>query len=207
MKANGKKIPGYLPALLCIIFFSLASYFLISFFPPAEEAEDTWADSGFLKAGHHLTIQNADNQLSLLDSKDVLSANGLYYITWTIGDSQPYENSDGDTVDLYDAQLYLCLGEYKSDEEAVKNKTKWLEAGKGNYQVLAEEEIVRGGQTYSLITYNCISEENPYARGISAFGVYESTAVCLELTCQENFDQDLRPILLSFLDNCSYSSD
>ncbi|MCM1539868.1 MAG: hypothetical protein NC121_01260 [Blautia sp.] len=186
-----------------VALFSLAGYYYVSF-PMQAEQEDTWSDSGFLQVGHHLTIQNADNRLALLDSKDVLSANGLYYAAWSMGDSVPYENSEGATVDLYDAQLYLVLGEHKNEEEARKDMIKWMDAARGNYEILAEEEIVCNGQSYSLLTYNCVSESNPYERGVSAFGVYNDTSVCVELTCREGVEEDLGNILVSFLNNCTY---
>ncbi len=186
-----------------VALFSLAGYYYVSL-PMQEEQEDTWSDSGYLKVGHHLTIQNADDRLSLLDSKDVLSANGLYYAAWTMGGSEPYVNSEGTAVDLYDAQLYLVLSEHKDGEEAHNDVEKWLDAARGNYEVLTEEEITCNGQSYSLLTYNCVSESNPYARGMSAFGVYDSTAVCMELTCREGFEEDLYKILISFLDHCTY---
>lgn len=168
--------------------------------------EDTWADSGFITVGHDLTIQNTDNRMALLENIDVLAADGLYYATFTMGDSEPYENSDGDTVDLYDAHLYLLLGEFKGSQDAQNNMDQWLSAGESNYEVLSKEEITCNGQSYCLITYNCISDSNPYERGVSAFGVYQDSAVCIELTCRENFEEDLKTILIDFLDNCTYSS-
>lgn len=192
--------------LICIAIaalFSLAGYCYVSF-PMGEAPEDTWSESGYLKVGHNLIIQNADDRLTLLDSKDVLAANGLYYAAWTIGGSELYENSEGAAVDLYDAQLYLVLGEHKDAEEADKDVVKWLDAARGNYEILAEEDMECNGQTYHLLTYNCASESNPYARGISAFGAYDNTSVCIELTCRENFKEELETVLIPFLNHCSF---
>lgn len=195
----------YLLCILCIaLILTGCSYTALL---SREKKEDTWADSGFLSIGHNLTIQNTDNRLTLLDNMDVLSGEGLYYATWTMGTAEPYENSDGNTVDLYDAQLYLVLGEFQNSTSAKDNMDKWLTAGKNNYEILSEEEITCNGQPYSLITYNCVSENNPYHRGISAFGICGSNAVCIELTCRENFEEDLRDILINFLDNCTYDAD
>lgn len=191
--------------LLCIFSIVLILSGCAASLFPEEEKEDTWADSGSVAIGHSLTIQNSDNQLSLLDNIDVLSAEGLYYATWTMGNSEPYENSEGDMVDLYDAHLYLLLGEYPGTSEAQGNLDKWLDAGKANYEILEEEETVCNGQNYHLITYNCISEDSPYDRGISAFGICRCNAVCIELTCRENFEQDLRAIMVNFLNNCAYN--
>ena len=58
-----------------------------------------------------------------------------------------------------------------------------------------------------MVTYTFANKENPYARGVSAFGVYENCAVCVELTCQDGYDEDLQEMLIDFLQECSYGSD
>lgn len=174
---------------------------------PSEEKEDTWADSGYVNVGHYLTIKNSGSGLSLLDNMDVLSAEGLYYAAFTMGNSEPYENSEGDLIDLYDAQIYLVLGEYSNSTNAQNNMDKWLTAAKENYQVLTEEEITCNGQSYTLITCHFVNENNPYARGLSAFGINGNNAICIELTCRENFEEDLRTVMINFLNNCTYSND
>ena len=166
--------------------------------------ENTAAASGDVAIGDFLSIQNIDSRLTLLSSLDTLSADGLYYASWVIGNAQSFENSDGDTVDLYDASLYLLSGEFKNTQYAQENMDSWLAAAKRNYEILSEEEITCNRQTYSLITYNSTHEDNPYARGISAFGVHENHAVCIELTCLDGFSDDLRDILVDFLESCSY---
>lgn len=163
--------------------------------------------SGAVEVGTVLTVNKTDDRLKLLDNKTALSADGLYYATWGIGDSEPYENSDGETIDLYDAQIYLLLGESKDQEEAEKNMDTWLNAARTNYDVSAEEEVVSGEQAYTMITYTCKSPDTPYARGISAFSTSGNSAVCIELTCVDGFQDDLRNILMDFLDCCSYSTD
>lgn len=153
-----------------------------------------------------LTVDNTDSRLTLLSNMDALSADGLYYAAWTMGGSEPYENSDGDTVDLYDAQLYFLLGEFKDAETAQNNLNTWLSAGRTNYEILSEENVTCNGQDYLLITYQFIHEDNPYVRGISAFGVFGNHAACIELTCREGFDEDLKTILIDFLNGCTYDA-
>ncbi len=188
------------------IFYCLCIAFLLSGCSSATEknTENTWLDSEYITIGNKLTVEKGNADLELLDNMDVLTADGLYYAAWTKGNSKPYENSEGKTIDLYDAQLYLLMGEFPDSREAQSNMDKWLDAGKTNYEVLKEEEITCGGQPYTLITYNCVSEDNPYARGVSAFGTNQDLAVCIELTCQEEFDEDLRSILTDFLEHCTY---
>lgn len=203
MKTNQNKRFKYLLCALCITLFSLAGYFFISY-SPRQATEDTWANSGFLKVGHNLTIKNADNSFHLLDNKDVLSANGLYYTAWAMGESHSYTDAEGKTIDLYDVQLYLILSEHKNTTEASNDMTKWIDLAESKYEVLAKEEALCNGHPYSLITYICTSEASPYDRGISAFAVYDNTAMCFELTGREIFEEDLRDILVSFLENCIY---
>ncbi len=164
-------------------------------------------NSDYTAIGSRLEIRDIDSRFTLLDNMDALSADGLYYAAWTMGESVPYENSDGDTVDLYDAQLYLLLGEFQTEDKALENMDTWLSAARTNYQVTAEETVSCGEQSYTVITYDCPGESNPYARGISAFGSFYDNAVCIELTCQEEFSEDLRTLLIDFLNCCSYRSD
>ncbi|MCM1385911.1 MAG: hypothetical protein NC231_01175 [Bacillus sp. (in: Bacteria)] len=171
--------------------------------PLSAESEAKTAEAVLL--GSHLKVQNTNSQLTLLNNLDTLSADGLYYASWAAGSAQPYENSDGDMVDLYDAALYLLSGEYKDAQSAQENCGAWLASARKNYDVLSEEEITCSGQTYTLLTYHCVNADNPYARGVSAFGVYENCAVCIELTCLEEFEEDLEEILINFLTDCAYS--
>lgn len=169
-----------------------------------DEDTDNAVNSEYITVGSHLTVHNTDERLTLLHNMDTLSSDGLYYASWTTGSAEPYENADGDTIDLYDAQLYLLLGEYQNAETAESNLDDWLNAGQSNYDVISEETVIHGGQTYTLITYSFNNEENPYARGVSAFGVYENCAICIELTCREEYSEDLHDMLTAFLDRCSY---
>lgn len=171
----------------------------------SDSGSNTVTDSEFVTIGSHLTVHNTDARLTLISNMDALSADGLYYASWAAGNSEPYENSDGDTVDLYDAQLYLLLGEFKSSDTAQQNMDNWFTAGQTNYNITAEENVTCNGQSYTVVTYNFDNEENPYERGVSAFGVHQNLAVCVELTCRENYQEDLYEMLIDFLDGCTYN--
>lgn len=176
----------------------------------AEECSNLWDTlqgkepapvNGQVSIGTKITVDTPD-QLKLLDNKETLAADGLYYATWAAGTSVPYENSDGDTVDLYDAQLYFLTSEALSKERAETSCSSWLAAAKENYRVQSEETVTFHGQDYTLITYDCINDENPYDHGVSAFGVCGTTALCAELTCRETYTQDARALLTDFLNGC-----
>lgn len=173
---------------------------------PQETADgQKWSDD-WMKIGTTVGV-DAPEQFSLLDNKETLAADGLYYATWVDGNSMPYENSEGDTIDLYDAQLYLLTNEAISEENANTSRDTWLSAAKTNYEVITEDTITLNGQSYTLITYNCTNEDNPYDHGVSAFGVCGTTAVCAELTCLENYTEDLETLLTEFLNNCHFKTD
>lgn len=188
--------------LLILIVFLLTGCSSISFLQENESAESVTE----LTVGHSLKIEDINNRLILVDNNSTLAADGLYYVSWGIGESKPYENNDGDYVDLYDASLYLLLGESKNPESAQNNADSWLDAAKNNYEILDEETVTFNDQTYTLVTYNCINEDNPYDQGISAFGTSGSSALCIELICCENFNEDLKTILTDFLGSCHYTN-
>ena len=190
----------YIVCILCIA-ASLTGCSIL----PSLSGDSTVTDSEYVTIGKYLTVHNIDPRLTLFDNKDTLSANGLYYASWTSGDSEPYENSDGDTVDLYDAQLYLLMGEFKNTETAQKNMENWFATGQTNYDITDESTITCNGQSYSVITYSFQNEENPYSRGSSAFGVHNNLAICVELTCREDYQEDLQEMLADFLSNCTYN--
>ena len=171
---------------------------------PSTSENDTAVNSEYVTIGSSLTVRNTDTRLTLLSNMDALSADGLYYASWTAGNSEPYENFAGDTVDLYDAQLYLLLGEFKSSDAAQQTMDNWLTAVQTNYDVTDEKTVTCNDQSYTMVIYNFQNEENPYAHGVSALGVYQNIAVCVELTCRENYQEDLEKMLTAFLNNCSY---
>lgn len=187
--------------IYCLICFT----FLLPSCTPSKGAGTT-QDGDYTVVGKNLKIKNNNAELVLLDNKDALAASGLYYATWVIGNPETYENSDGDTVDLYDAQLYLLSEEAGDSPEAQENLDSWLKTARTKYDITDEKTETFNGQEYLIITYNCKGDNNPYSRGISAFGISGSNTVCIEFTCRENFNKELRPVLTNFLNNCYYNN-
>ncbi|MDD6216706.1 MAG: hypothetical protein PUB28_08150 [Roseburia sp.] len=194
-----KKEKILLPLLLILLLTGCASA------PQTTTDGQKWQEN-WIKIGTTLGVAPPD-QLTLLENKEALAADGLYYATWVAGSSVPYKNSDGDTIDLYDAQLYLLTNESTDEENAKVSCDTWLSAAKKNYEVQAEDTITLNGQSYTLITYICTGEDTPYAHGVSAFGVCGTTAVCAEFTCLENYAGDLEALLTQFLNNCHFKAD
>ena len=75
----------------------------------------------------------------------------------------PIENSDGKTVDLYDAQLTLVVQENKTGEKAASAVSGWQELAQQNYDISDTQTLTAGGQEYTVIQFTYQDESNPYA--------------------------------------------
>ena len=137
---------------------------------------------GTAPVGSTLVAPAPQDDFVLLDNKDILSANGLYYASWVNGDAQPYENSEGKTVDLYDAQLTLVVQENKTEDKAAS----------------------AAGQEYTVIQFTYQDESNPYASGVAAFAQRGTSAIEWELSCQDSYSGDALKVLTDFLNSCTY---
>jgi len=194
------KITKLFPFFLCLSLFLTACAA-----KPLQTVDGLKWQEDWIQIG---TIMGVDTpkQLTLLENKETLAADGLYYATWAAGDSVPYKNTDGDTIDLYDAQLYLLASETTDEESAEKNYQTWLSSAEDNYEVQSKDSITCNGQLYTLISYNCVSADTPYDHGVSALGVCGTSAVCVELTCVESYSENLTEMLTEFLNNCHYNA-
>lgn len=124
------------------IIFSLCLALILAgcSFTPQNEPDPAWEETGVITVGNVLTVQKSDERWKLLSNIDTLTAEGLYYAAWSIGENR-FEGDDGeDAVNLYDAQLYLLLGEFPDESTARQNMDKWLDVAKANYEILSEEE-------------------------------------------------------------------
>ena len=148
------------------------------------------------------TLKGIDHR----ENNEALAVNGMYYATWSIGEGEPYTNADGEEATLYDAQVYLLLAGHRSGQEAENTLSQWMDLAQRQYTVSRTAEESHNGQDFTVITYSLNSETNPYARGVSAFGIYRDYAISVELTCREDFDGDPAQLLARFLDACHYAA-
>lgn len=141
---------------------------------------------------------------ALLDNKDVLAPNGLYYAAWAAGQPQPYENSEGETVDLYDAQLTLVVQENQTEEKAASAVSGWLELARQNYNMTETRTLTAAGQEYTVCLFEYTDAANPYSFGAAAFARRGKSAIELELSCRQGYAGDPLEILTEFLSGCVY---
>ncbi|MCD8050890.1 MAG: hypothetical protein LUE89_04335 [Clostridiales bacterium] len=172
---------------------------------PTVTAEGTDWDEDWTLVGATIGVEEPGNGLTLLDNKDALAVSDLYYAAWTIGDKTEYVNEDDETVDLYDAQLYVLLEDCKSGEKAETEVAEWQATEEENYSVAETQTVTCAGQEFTVLIYDGTREDNPYSFGASAFAVYENHAINAELTCQEGFEGDAFAILTEFLEGFHYA--
>ena len=159
---------------------------------------------GTAPVGKTLVAPAPPEGFTLLDNKDILAANGLYYASWVNGEPQPYENSEGKTVNLYDAQLTLVVQENKTEEKAASAVSGWQELAQQNYDISDTQTLTAAGQEYTVIQFTYQDESNPYATGVAAFAQRGTSAIEWELSCQESYTGDALAVLTEFLNGCTY---
>lgn len=174
--------------------------------PPPETAADgsTW-DEDWITIGNVIGIDTPEG-MSLQENSDALSAKGMYYASWSLGDAESAVNEDGENAQVYDAQVYLLAAGYDGTDKAEEAAAEWLDMAFEQYAVESTARETYNGQEFTVVTCTYISETNPYARGASAFGVYGNYAVSAELSCQERFDGNAPEILADFLEHCHYAA-
>ncbi|MEY8387963.1 hypothetical protein AALC17_11820 [Oscillospiraceae bacterium 38-13] len=172
---------------------------------PNTAADGSAWDESWVTIGNVIGVETPEG-MTFRENSDALSAKGMYYATWSIGDAAPIVNEDGEDAQIYDAQVYLLLAGYDDTSKAEDTMKEWLDMAYGQYAVDAEAVETCNGQEFTVIIYTYTSETNPYAYGASAYGAYGNYAVSVELSCQENFDGSALEILADFLEHCHYAA-
>lgn len=172
---------------------------------PETAADGTGWNEEWVTVGNVVGVETPED-LTPRENSDALSAKGMYYATWSLGEAEEVLNENGESAQVYDAQVYLLLAGYDSTAKAEEAAAEWLEMASGQYAVETTDSETHNGQEFTVVTYTYTSETNPYARGASAFGVYGNYAVSVELSCREDFDGNALEILADFLEHCHYAA-
>ncbi len=188
-------------AVIATVYFTAGSHY------PSRAADGAAWDESWEMLGPVLGVEAPGNGLTLLDNSAILTADDIFYAAWTAGDSEKFTNEDGEETDVYDAQLYMLAVGCADAENAAKAVREWTDRETDSYAVRETGTEVYNGQTYDLIYYDCVSDANPYQRGVTAFTVYGNYAVSAELTCRESYQGDEADVLADVLSRCHYSAD
>lgn len=187
-------------AVLCLLLTGCAQS------APEQAADGAVWNEDWTTIGGVLGVEEPGNDLVLQDNKDALSVTDMYLASWTIGEGSPYTNEDGDEVTLYPARLDVLVYGRKDADAAQQVLDEWTARQAETYDVAGSEDQTCSGQDYTVSTYTCKSETNPYSRGVSAFGVYQDYAISAELNCLDSFTEDETEILTDFLNACHYAA-
>lgn len=171
---------------------------------PEKAADGRDWDKSWVTVGNIVGVDTPDG-MEAQENNEALEAQGMAYATWSVGEAVPYTNADGEDAKIYDAQVYLLLSGSKSAELAENTLAQWQEMARQQYIIEETTTRTHNGQEFSVITYSFDSENNPYARGASAYGVYRNYAVSVEFVCRQDFDGDAARLLAQFLDSCHYA--
>lgn len=173
--------------------------------PPERAADGSAWDEGWVTVGGVLGVDTPAG-LTPRENNEALSANGMFYATWSMGEGEAYTNEDGEDAVLYDAQIYVLLAGYSDQEKAESAVKEWTEMADSRYAVDGRSEETCNGQPFTVLTYTYGSDTNPYERGASAYGVYRNFAINVELSCREGFAEDPAETLADFLEHCHYGT-
>lgn len=170
---------------------------------PNAELPPDW-DESWVRVADYVAVEPLDG-FELNESNDMLSVSGLYYAAWAAGEGQDFVNADGNEAVVYDAQIYVLLGECRSGAAAEESVSGWIAREKQSYETKETETMTFGGQAFEVLPLVSGSESNPYTHGTAAFGVRNEWAVSVELLCSEGFDGDPQDILGQFLSGFHYA--
>ena len=187
-------------AVLCVILTGCSKP------APAKTADGTTWSEEWINVGNVLGIEEPGHGLELRDNNEALSVTDTYLASWTAGEGVPYVNEDGDDVVLYPVRLDVLVYGRKDANAARQAVEDWTARLGATYDVASSYEETHNSQSYTVSVYACKSDSNPYARGVSAFGVYKDYAISAELNCLDSFDGDEAEMLQDFLDVCHYAA-
>ena len=136
---------------------------------------------------------------------DALAVNAIWYAVWNCGtDPQTITNAEGQEAAVYDAQIFLVLKGFGSEEDAKTSVDDWIEREAESYEVGELRALSSAGQSFSARPLLAAKAENPYSHGASAFAVRGKLAISAELLCAEGFEGDPEAILEQFLNGFHY---
>ena len=169
---------------------------------PEKAVDGTPWNTDWIRLGPALGVEEPGHGLTLRDEK---SAKNMFYTAWSIGEAQVKTNSSGAETNVYDAQLVALLMSSDSAEDARLDIEDQLELAEENYAISNTVQQEFNGQEFTVLTYDFLTEGSLYRHGVSAFTVYDSWAMSVELACGDGFGEDPQTVLADFLNHCHYA--
>lgn len=171
---------------------------------PSMAADGTPWSGDWIMIGRKIGVEDPGRGFTL---RDVKGARNMYFTAWSIGDARSYVSAESEETDVYDAQLVVLLLDSGSTESARASVDEWLDLAGDAYSVTDTAQYTCNGQEFTVLTYTFSSDTDPYARGASAFTVYDGCAVSAEFACQNTFEEDEVEVLTDFLNHFHYAAE
>ena len=172
--------------------------------PPADSQGRAWSEE-WITVGNVIGVDTPEG-LTPRENIDTLAVSEIYYATWSIGEEESFKTAEDTDSTVYDAQIYLLIQSRETVETAESDVSAWLALAETRYAIENRSTGSYGGQAFTILTYNYTGEDNPYARGAAAYGLYGNFAVSVEVSCREAFEGDAAEILTDFLEHCHYAA-
>ena len=170
---------------------------------PTVTADGAAWDDAWIMLGSRIGAESPGAGFTL---RDVKGAKKMTFTAWSVGEAQTYTDAQGEENNVYDAQLVVLVVEAGTAEAAQANVDEWLSLAGETYNVDDTTQQILGGREFTVLTYGFSSETRAYARGASAFAVYDGCAISAEFACQDSYEGEPAEILTSFLENCHYAA-
>lgn len=136
---------------------------------------------------------------TLYESNDALYLSGIYYATWVAGEARPHTNEEGEEAEVFDAQIYVILQEYRNSDSAAAGISQWTAREKQTFEAGEEYAAICADQEFTILPLLRGSGSNPYSHGAAAFAVRGNWAICVEFLGAEGYATDMEKTLEAFL--------
>ena len=184
------------------ITFLLLALLLLAGCAPGEDKHPEWG-ADLVRIGEDMAAKTPEG-FALLENNDALAPGGIYYVSWSSGEGRTITNGEGKEAAAYDAQLFVLLKECADEGAARGDVSDWMDREGQNYELGEAAEQIENGQSFTVLPLLSARGDNPYARGVAAFGVRNNCAVSVELLCADDFSEDTTIVLTSFLQGLHY---
>lgn len=186
-----------------IILLAVAAALFLSACGAARELPASW-ESDWTVICPVLAAEPFDGY-TLHEKNDALYLSGIYYATWVTGSAQSHINEDGEEAEIFDAQIYVIVQEYRDSDSAKSGLSQWITWEKQTFEAGDSFEADCGGQTYSILPLHRSAETNPYSHGAAAFTAWNNWAICVEFLGTDDYDAEIAHQLEAFLNGFHFS--
>lgn len=167
---------------------------------PSVMADGSHWDAGWTGMGGYMGVEQPEGDFLLLTTNGDLDGVDLHYATWIAGGETKVDDGY-----VYDCQLYLMTEDCGLYDDAVDTKNLWREQIGGDFSVTEERTYSANGVEFTLVFYDCLSDETHFDSGVTALGVWEGIVIVADLGKVASYELDLTAVMEDFLNGFHYA--